>query len=54
MIASKILELGKMVRTRPYSVGYHRCEDWLFRIIGVESGYQPHHDSHFNYEYDGV
>lgn len=37
-----------------YSVGNHRCEDRLFRIVGVELGYQPHGDGHFDDEYDRV
>ncbi len=37
-----------------YSVGNHRRKDWLFCIVGVEFGSQPHGDGHFDEEYNCV
>ena len=46
--------VGEKVGGHAYGVGYHCGEDWFFCVVGIEFGYQPHGDGHFDDENDGV
>jgi hypothetical protein len=47
---SKLWGMGRSA----YGIGYHCGKDWLFCIVGVEFGNEPHGEGDFDDEYDGV